>query len=155
MYHYDFHLNEDACKCKFQKNNISVCAVFVESICPLIAMKRFQVSSFFNKLFFISDNTTQIRPSYTKLLPYHFPASIIGSAHHFQAANSPLSKMKTFTSEYSFNRCHGNIIATAAITALCLTNSHKSFSLHKEDVVVLHSHPIIRNCSMYGVTSGH
>lgn len=39
----------------------------------------------------------------------------------------------------SLNRCHGNITVTLAITALCLTNSHKSFPLYKEDVVALHS----------------
>lgn len=49
----------------------------------------------------------------------------------------------------SLNRCHGNIIVIAAITALCLTNGHKSSSFHKEDVVVLHSHPIIRNCPVW------
>lgn len=54
----------------------------------------------------------------------------------------------------SLNRCHGNVIVSAAITALCLTNSHKSASLYKEDVVALHSHSIIRYCCTHGVTCG-
>lgn len=88
-------------------------------------------------------------------IPDPFPASINVSTHQFQAANSPLPKNENIHIRIdSLNRCHGNIIVTAAITALCLTNSHKSFSLHKEDVVALHSYPIIRNCSVYGVTSG-
>lgn len=98
--------------------------------------------------------------SFSVLNCYHttpdpFPTSINVSTHQSQAANSPLPKNENIHIRIdSLNRCHGNIIVTAAITALCLTNSHKSSFLYKEDVVVLHSHPIIRNCSVYGVTSG-
>lgn len=57
-------------------------------------------------------------------------------------------------SHMRIDRCHGNVIVSAAITALCLTNGHKSPSLYKEDVVALHSHSISRYCCTHGVTRG-
>lgn len=81
------------------------------------------------------------------------PTSANVSTHEFQTANSPLRDENSHMKIDSLNRCHGNVIVSAAITALCLTNSHKSSSLYKEDVVALHSHSIIRYCCTHGVTS--
>lgn len=90
-------------------------------------------------------NLSMRSPFTSKLQPDSFPTSF--NVVTFISSCKLPSSENIHTRIDSLNRCYGNIIVTAAITALCSTNSHKSSFLHKENLVALHSHPISRNCS--------